>query len=185
MRRRLVPLVVLALALAAAGSAGVAPGSGLHLSPQAKQLSVACETAANNIESAVADASSTQTQTIQTQLRVLQPGGLVGDIAFDATGSSITVAADASEGESSCAHGAGAGQLGVGRGPGHSHIVSRLRERFSARGTYTLTFTLDRTGRDILARLGRAERAYRKHHRPGQPAPEIAWGVGLHYSPVR
>jgi len=97
MRRRLGLLVALVLA----ASASVASRFGLHLSPQAKQLSAACETAANNLETAVADASSTQTQMIQTRLRVLRPGRVVGDIAFDATGSSITVAADASEGESS------------------------------------------------------------------------------------
>jgi hypothetical protein len=181
MRRRLVLIVALVLA----ASASVASGLGLQLSPQAKQLSVACDTAGGQIRSAVKDASSAQIQTIETQLKVLKPGRLTGDIAFDASGSNINVASDPSASESSCAFGEGAGTLGVGQAPGHSHIVSTLRERFAAPSSYTLTFTFNRTGRRILARLGAAERTYRKHHPRGQDPPSIAWGVGLHYLPVR
>lgn len=181
MRIRL-PLLV---ALAFAASAAVASGGQLHLPPQQNLLDRACSTAATHIKTALNEASTTPTQTVETQLRVLKPGTLEGDLAFARLGSSLTVAADASAKNFSCGYGGEADPFAVGRGPGHRHIVSTLHEKFAAPGRYTLTFTLNPAGRNILARLGAAERAYRKRHPRGQEPPSIAWGVGLHYLSVR
>jgi hypothetical protein len=180
--------LVLLTALAFAAVATVASGFQIRLPRQEKLLSQACSTAAAHIRNAVRNASSTQVQTIATELRVLKRGSLVGDIAFDESGSSITVAADAAatdSGKFNCGHGEVAGRLGVGRGPGHSHIVSTLNVEFTGPGLFVLTFTLNQTGRNMLARLGAAERLYRNRHPHGHRPPSIAWAVGLHYSPVR
>ncbi len=62
------------------------------------------------------------------------------------------------------------------------HVVSLVRETITQPGRYAITFTLNRSGRKILAQLSAAERAYRKRHTPGQPPPSITWGIGLHFS---
>jgi hypothetical protein len=179
---------MLLAALAFAASASVASGFQIHLPPQQKKLLDACETAADHVRSAVKEASRTQAQTIETQLVVLKRGRLDGDIAFARIGANISIASDAGLADAAkynCGHGESAGKLGVGPGPAHSHIVSMLHQSFAKPGTYTVVFTLNRAGRNILARLAAADRAFRTHHPHGGQAPSIAWAVGLHYSPVR
>ena len=175
-------------ALVLAGSATVASGLELHFPPQENLLLRACDTAATNIGTAVQEASRTQVQTIQTQLRVLTPGRLVGDIAFGRPGSSVALGQDspaASPAKFTCGHGESTGRLGAGPGPAHPRIVATLRETFTTPGRYTATFTLNQVGLNILARVGAAERAYRKRHPHGDQLVSIAWGMALHYSPAR
>lgn len=189
MRSRLLPLIALAFAApATVAPATVASVFPIRLPPQEKLLVAACDTAASHIGVAVAGASTTQSRTIETELRVLKPGRLVGDIAFGRPGSSINVASDTSataDAKFNCGHGESAGRLGVGPGPARVHIVSALHETFTAPGRYTLTFTLNQAGLNTLAHLGAAERAYRKRHPHGRDTQLIAWGVGLHFFPVR
>jgi hypothetical protein len=180
--------LLLLTALLFAASATVAWGLQLHYPPQETQLLAACDTAAANITSAVADASRTQAQTIETRLRVLKPDNIAGFIAFGRPGSNITLmpgAVQAARWNFNCGHGESTGRLGAGPGPKHGQIVSTLHETFTAPGTYTVTFTLNQTGRNVLARLGATERAYRKRHPHGDQLPSIAWAVALHYSPRR
>jgi hypothetical protein len=175
-------LLIVALGLAA--SASVASGVVIPPAPpQAKQLSVACGAATTQIRHAVNHASSAAVRTIETQFQVLRPGTLVGTVAFDASGANLDIEVDDFAPGPGCGHAEGAGQLRV-VGPGRSHTVSTLHEKFAAPGRYTLTFTLNQAGRDMLARLGAAQRAYRRHHPHGHQPPYFAWGVGLHYLPV-
>ncbi|MGZ6703148.1 MAG: hypothetical protein ACXVFA_09150 [Solirubrobacteraceae bacterium] len=71
-----------------------------------------------------------------------------------------------------------------GLGPGHSHVVATLRRSFTSPGRYTLVFRLDARGRQILARVAAADRAYREHHPHGHSPPSIAFGVALTYAPA-
>jgi hypothetical protein len=163
-----------------AASATVASGLQLHFPPQENRLLAACDMAATNIFSAVSDASTTQVQTIETELRVLKPGRLAGEITFGRPGSSITLrpgAAQSDRWKFNCGHGESEGRVGAGPGPAHGRGVSTLHETFAAPGRYTLTFALDQVGRNVLARLGAAER--------GKQSVSIAWAIALHYSPVR
>jgi hypothetical protein len=170
-------LVLILPALAATATA--ASALQLHFPPQENHLLAACDTAAMNITSAVSDASRTQVQTITTELRVLKPGRLAGDIVFGRPGSNVTLrpgAGQADRWKFSCGHGESEGRVGAGPGPAPGQVVSTLNETLAACGRYTLTFTLDQAGRNVLARIGAAERRKR-------PA-SIAWAIALHYSPV-
>jgi hypothetical protein len=174
-------------ALVLAGSATAASGLQIHFPRQENLLLGACDMAATNIGSAVQDASTTQVQTIETQLRVLTPGRLVGDIAFGRPGSSVAVVHDspaASDAQFNCGHGESAGRVGAGPGPAHPRTVSILRETFTAPGLYTVSFTLNQAGLRILARVAAAERAYHKRHPHGDQPVSMAWGMSLHYFPV-
>ena len=69
-------------------------------------------------------------------------------------------------------------------GPGHSRLVSRLREAFTQPGRYTLTFKVNAAGGRILARLGAKDRAYRSRHPHGSRQPSISFGVALSWTPA-
>ncbi len=169
----------------------------LKVPRQQTLLNQACGAAKIRIQQMLKDAATTQAPTqattqaptIETQVRVLAPGKLSADIVFNPSGSNINVAADpAATGPSfGCGFGEsgqrGSGVATLGEGPGlpTKHLVSVVRETFTHAGRYTLTFKLDRRGEKILARLGAAERAYRKRHPHGHNPPEITWGVGIHY----
>jgi len=148
-------------ALVLAGSATVASGLELHFPPQENLLLGACDTAATNIGTAVQEASRTQVQTLGQDSPAASPAKFT------------------------CGHGESTGRLGAGPGPAHPRIVATLRETFTTPGRYTATFTLNQVGLNILARVGAAERAYRKRHPHGDQLVSIAWGMALHYSPAR
>jgi hypothetical protein len=199
MRMRRAVAIAVAVAAAATGLAGAASASSqsppgfLHPPPQLRLLDRGCNAAVPHIENMLNRAWATQILTVQTQVRVLRPGKLTGDIAFNPSGSTITVAADASAARTvafACGYGVGGNQTGsssAGLGEGQAipkkHVVALVRETFTKPGRYTLTFTLNRQGQRILARLGAAERAYRKHNPHGKQPPTITWGIGLHYQP--
>jgi hypothetical protein len=58
-----------------------------------------------------------------------------------------------------------------------------LRRTFTTPGHYTLTFTLNQTGRRLLAQLAAAEQTYRRQHPHGTRPPSLAFGVSLDYAP--
>jgi len=192
MPRRRRALIALALAAFATTFASVAYAS-FHVPTQQKLLNRGCLTAAARIEKLLNEAATTQTRTIETQVRVLKPGKLAGDIVFNPHGTNISVAGDSSAGihiDFGCgfgmAGGAGnSGEAGLSEGPGlpTRHLASTVHATFTAPGRYTLTFTLDQRGQKIVAHLGAAERAYRKRHPHGHSPPSITWGVGLHFRP--
>ncbi|MBV9805039.1 MAG: hypothetical protein JO130_17700 [Solirubrobacterales bacterium] len=174
--------IALVLGVAASATLFVSLADGA-VSPQDTQLRRACVTAANRIANAVIHAATTQVQVITVPFRVVAAGTLIGRIAFNPSGSRIGVAGDApSTGGLGCA--TGAIGPGVPKGPGHSQVVSTLRRTFTAPGRHTLRFELGASGRRILARLGAADRAYRKQHPHGQRPPSIAFGVSLSYTPA-
>jgi hypothetical protein len=148
--------------------------------------------AAVQINKMLNQAATRQVRTIRTQVRVLAPGRLAGDMAFNPSGRSLNVAADAAVPGSSnvgCGfvfagdHSGSGSAIGVvGMGIPRRHVVAAVRETFTRPGRYTLTFTLNQRGRRILARLGAARRAYRTQNPDGTDPPTITWGVGLHFS---
>jgi hypothetical protein len=162
----------------------------LKVPRQEALLDQACGAAKIQIQQLLNNAAATHAPTVQTRVRVLAPGKLSGDIVFNPSGSNITVAADPAgrDPNFSCGFGEsgrrGPGVATLGEGPGlpTKHLVSVVRETFTHAGRYTLTFKLDQRGQKILARLGAAERAYRKRHPYGRNQPEITWGVGIHYA---
>lgn len=190
MRMRRSVAIAVAILAAATGLASVADAS-FHLLPQQKLLDQGCNAAVTPIEKMLNKAWATQIVTVQTQVRVLRPGRLAGDIAFNPSGTFLNVAADhTTRGTQGfgCGYsvagnqtGPSSGGLGEGMGIPKKHVVALVRETFSKPGRYALTFTLNAKGRRILAHLGAQERAWRKHHPPGRPSPMITWGIGLHY----
>ncbi len=170
------------LAAVALLSAGLATGSPPANPPQAKALNRACISTIARIRQALNTVEKTQTEvrTIVSRLEVVTPGTLKGNIAFNPAGTSITPAGDASGSHVGfgCAYGSGSPN---GIGPGHSQIVSTVRQRFTRTGRYTLTFKLNRNGEKILERVATAYRAYRRRHPHGNQPPTIAVGVQLSY----
>ncbi|HUA05806.1 MAG TPA: hypothetical protein VMB27_17990 [Solirubrobacteraceae bacterium] len=181
MRRGGRTIIALAPALALAGTAVAAASP----APPNPLLFRACDATVTAVGNVVLRAATTPVQIITSHIRVTGPGTLTGKIAFNATGSRISVAADAPA-KPSAAGGCAEGTIGPGvpKRRGHSVIVSTLRRTFTKAGRHTLTFKLDRKGEEILARLGAADRAYRKRHPHGFKAPSIAFGVGLTYEPA-
>jgi hypothetical protein len=59
-----------------------------------------------------------------------------------------------------------------------------LHETFATPGRYTLTFSLTRLGQKLIARLGAAQRAYRKRHPHGHRPPQIVVSVARGYTPI-
>jgi hypothetical protein len=115
---------------------------------------------------------------IQSQLRVVVPGRLVGRIAFNPAGSPIRVAGDRSSSSSGCAQAVTSSHR---VGACHSRIVSTLHETFTKPGRYTLTFSLNAVGRKMVARLAAARRAYDKQRPNSHEPPALGYGVGLTY----
>jgi hypothetical protein len=178
--RRLAP-IALALAASLTLFAGVAEGALSQHPLQETQLDRACTAAAAAVEKVIAHASTAQPGTIETTLVVSAPGKLTGRIAFNPAGKTIRVAADRVASTVSgfgCAQGRTARN---GLGPGRSRQVSTLTATFTKPGTYTLTFTLNRVGRMLLAQLATAQKAYAKHHPHGHEKPFLAFGVSLTY----
>jgi hypothetical protein len=178
--RRLV-LIGVTLAVLATVFAGIAYGA---LSPQPSQeveLDRACGLVADSVDTVIGHASSAEPQTIQSQLVVVTPGTLTGRIAFNRSGKTVTVTADAA---SSTHSGFGCSQGRAGRhglGPGRSRAVSTLTRTFATAGTYTVTFRLNQVGRTLLGQLAAAQKAYAKQHPHGHQTPSLAFGVALSY----
>ncbi len=138
----------------------------------------------------MSEAATKQVATIRTHVRLLRPGKLAADIAFNPSGPNISDAADQTAaspltlacGYSSIgsAYNSGGGSSGVGIPK--RHVVAVVRVTITSPGTYTLTFTLNQRGRKILARVGAADRAYRKSNPHGNRPPTITWGVGIHFA---
>lgn len=191
MRSRRPLTIALVLALAHAGAAvasgapaGTAAASGSPAPPN-PQVTRACDVTAAAVEKVVLHAATTPVQLITSHIRIMGPGTLTGRIGFNPTGSTVRVAADASATQPASGLGCAEGAIGPGvpKRPGHTVIVSTLRRTFTKGGHYTLTFKLDRKGQNIVARLGAADRAYRKRHPHGSRPPSIAFGVSLSYNP--
>lgn len=187
MRRPAVILIVctaLAAMLLASGASAA-----LQEPSQQKLLERACHLASVRINKIVSEAATKQVLTVRSSVRLLRPGKLAADIAFNPSGSKISVAVDASA-PSTMGYGCGysrsggngrSGGLAEGIGVPKQHVVAVMRENVKAPGRYTLTLTLNPKGRRILAHLGAEERAYRKHHPPGKRPPSLTWGVGIHF----
>jgi hypothetical protein len=171
------------VAMALAGPAGMFAASA-SATPPGGHVDQACTALASAVHKVIRHAGTAQVQTISTQFRAPGPGTLTGEIAFNATGRTITVAADASESSSSGGCGVGAAGPGIPKGRGRTRIVSTLTRTFTSAGRYTITFTLNRMGEKMLARLGGEERAYRTRHPHGAMPPAIAFGVSISYEPA-
>jgi hypothetical protein len=191
MRRKLIVLALTASGALSVGDAYAYPT--LHFPREQTLLERGCKLAGTRIERLLTRGTTTQVGTIQTQVRLLTPGTLAGDIVLERSGSTITVTRDAAISQESFAcgdvhvHGSGgSGQAGATTSPSvpTKHVVSVVRETITQPGRYTITFTLNQSGRRIVAQLRAAQRAYAKHHAPGQPPPSITWGVGLHFSTI-
>jgi len=169
--------------LAAAVVLLVSPVSGpVPIARQSAALDRACHATVAAAQQALAAAAETQRRTISSSLQVVIPGTVTGEIAFNPSGWSISVGAPQTRGSS---FGCGEATPRHDGGAGQSHAVSTLRDTFRRPGRYALKFTLNATGRRILARLGAEERAYRKRHPHGGRSPTIAFGVALSYAPAR
>ncbi|MBV8948545.1 MAG: hypothetical protein JO286_03190 [Solirubrobacterales bacterium] len=159
---------------------GAAPGS-TPIGRQSVALDRACHATMAAVRQAMTGAAARQQRAISSHLQVVVPGIVTGEIAFNASGWSISVGAPQTQGSS---FGCGEATARHGGGAGQSHVVTTLSDRFTRSGDYTLTFTLNATGRRILARLGAEERAYYRRHPHGSEPPTIAFGVGLSYAPA-
>ena len=172
------PLAVAAvLAVAIAGSAVAAA------SPPNSQITAACDNASAAVLDVVRNVANTQVHVITSHIHVNGPGTLTGKIGFNPTGSTLRLDAEPSAVDQGGGCAVGAIGPGVPKGRGHTWIVSTLHRTFTKAGRYTLTFKLNRKGEKILARLGAADRAYRKRHPHGSRPPSIAFGVSLTYEP--
>ncbi len=189
MRRKLTVLALTASAVMTVGDAHAYPSS--QLPREQTLLDRGCNLAGTRIERLLTRGTTKHVVTIQTQVRLLTPGKLAGDIVFKRSGSTITVARDAAASQTSFDCGdvhvggsSASGQAGASTSPSvpTKHVVSLVRETITQPGRYAITFTLNRSGRKILAQLSAAERAYRERHTPGQRPPSITWGIGLHFS---
>src|SRR5438105_3947695 len=150
-------LALIALTASAATSGSLAFASSVPQSPQQRELGRTCSATLVSVQKAANAAASRQVQAITSRLTVVEPGDLTARLAFNRAGGSIRVAHDRSSFGMGCGRTAGHGR---GLGPGRSRTVSTLHQRFTTPGHYTLTFTLNQTGRGILAQLGAAERTY-------------------------
>jgi hypothetical protein len=170
-----------AFAASAFGTASSSPPAGAG---QQAQLVRACGATVASIKSALKELPKTRVQTIQSHLEVVTPGTLNGKIAFNLTGSSISLAGDPPAEARAAAASFGCGQAASGGGKGHgpSHVVSTLHRKFSLPGGYELTFKLNQTGQTMLSKLAAAERAYRLRHPRGHRPPTLAFGVSLTYA---
>ena len=181
-------MIALAVAVSATTGVGLASAS-IPVQRQQQLLNRGCDAAAMSIQKVLNEAAATPTITIETQVRVLRPGKLVGDIVFKRSGSSISIAADPTT-AGSVLFGCGDGFVDSGTNSAESsvgpelpthHVVSIARKTLTKPGRYTLTFTINQAGQRILAALRARERAYRQRHPHGHEPPSITWGVGLRY----
>ena len=188
-RRRWLAALGAALPLGAAlaGSANGTPTRPAVRDPgQQVHLDQACHETVANVQAAVMNASNGQVQAIHSDFQVVTPGLLTGRIAFNPSGKQVTLGppeADAAAVSFGCgeAHASRARMTGTANG---SRVVSTLHRRFTKRGRYELTFTLNHAGRRMLAQLAAADTAYFKQHPHGQHPPTLAFGVALSYSPA-
>jgi hypothetical protein len=175
--------IAVVLALTSAGT--VAASSSGTPAPPNPQVTRACSATASAVETVVLHAATASVGVITSHILIPGPGTLTGKIGFNPTGSTIHVAADTSATPPVSGMGCAEGAIGPGvpKRPGHTVIVSKLHRTFTTAGRYTLTFKLNRKGEKILARLGAADRHYRKRHPHGFRPPSIAFGVSLTYEP--
>ena len=175
-----------AVAVAVAGTGLASAALPPKLPRQQVLVSQACDATSTVVQRAVLHAAETQAQVITSHIRVTGPGRLTGKIAFNPTGSTISVAADTSAKRAATGFGCAEGAVGPGvpKRHGHTVLVSTLHRTFAGAGRYTLTFTLNTAAERILTRLGAADRAYRKRHPHGSRPPSIAFGVSLSYAPA-
>lgn len=182
MRMRGSVVGAVALVVATIGLAGVAHAS--LFQQQQTLMQQSCRTAVPLIEQMLNQAATTRIWSIQTQVQVLWPGSLTGDIVFNPSGPVLHAAGDPpilSRETFRCGH-ISRGPGSVGNGIPRQHVVAVVSQTFTAPGLYTLTFWLSQKGRRILAGLAAAEQRYYKHHPHGHRAPTITWGIGLHYT---
>ena len=176
------------IAGAVAGSASGAPSPpSAHGPGQQVQLDRACHETVANVRQAVKDAPNAQAQAIYSHLQVVTPGTVTGKIAFNLSGTQISVAGDRAEAtvmSFGCGEATASGPRVAG-GSGGSRVVSTLHRTFTKTGRYVLTFTLNPAGRHMLGQLASADNAYFKQHPHGQHPPTLAFGVALSYSPAR
>jgi hypothetical protein len=179
-RRHWMIALAASLVLAASASAtALTPGQ-----RQQQQLDRACLETVASVQQAVTDAPDAEVSAIHSHLQVVVPGTVTGMIAFSASGGQVSLArrpATATAMSFGCgeatAHPAAAGA-------GGSRVVSKLRRTFTKLGRYELTFTLDATGRKMLAGLAAADASYFKQHPHGQHPPALAFGAALTYTPA-
>jgi hypothetical protein len=171
----------IALAFAVAASAvmlaGVAYGSTVPWSRQDKQLVRACVATRRSTIKAMNEAGSPPASTIESSLDVVTPLVLWARVYFGSNGT-VTVNGDSFAGCSRPVTRARA------LGPERARIVAALHETFATPGRYTLTFVLTRPGQKLMARLGAAQRAYRRRHPRGHQPPQIVVSVALGYAPI-
>jgi hypothetical protein len=176
----------LLIAAPLAGSASGQPaGVAAHNPGPQVALDRACHETVANVEQAVMDAANGQVQAIDSHLQVVTPGVLTGQITFNASGKQVTVGGGPRA--TAAAESLGCGEASASRAhaagtSGGSRVVSTLHRRFTKTGRYELTFTLNRTGRAMLAQLATADQAYYKRHPHGGHPPTLAFGVALSYS---
>jgi hypothetical protein len=181
MRMRGLAGIVVVLVVAVTEWAGVAHAS--LFQQQQRLLRQGCRAAVPLIENMLNEAATTRILSIQTQVQVLWPGELTGDIVFNPSGTAVNAAADPRsivQENFRCGHiSSGHGRVGA-RIP-RRHVVAVVQATFTSAGLYTLTFWLNQKGRRILAGLAAAERRYHKHHPHRRRPPTITWGIGLHF----
>lgn len=182
MRMRGLAGIAVVLGVAAGGLPEVAHAS--LFQQQQQLLRQSCRSALPLIETMLNQAATTRIWSIQTQVQVLWPGELTGDIVFNPSGRTVNAAADAPRSlvqeNFRCGH-ISSGRGRVGSGIPRRHVVAVVQQTLTAAGVYTLTFWLNQKGRRILAGLAAAERRYYKHHPHGHRPPKITWGIGLHF----
>ena len=175
-------MITLAVLAATTVLAGVAHAS--LFQQQQALLDQGCRTAVPLIKNMLNQAANTRIWSIQTQVQVLWPGNLTGDIVFNPSGPAVNAADDPrsiSQQNFRCGHiSSGNGRVG-NRIPGR-HVVAVVQDTVNSAGTYTLTLWLSQKGRRILAGLAAAERRYHRHHPRGHHPPTLTWGIGLHYT---
>jgi hypothetical protein len=180
----------LAVALLLAASAGVlaGPASGTpansagHSRQQQRQLDQACRETVASVQQTV-KAQGESVGAIHSHLQVVTPGRLTGQIEFKLSGAQASAAGPRAR---VAAMSFGCGQASAriaGPGTGGSRVVSTLHRTFKKPGRYELSFTLNNTGRQLLAQLAAADRTYFKQHPQGQHPPSLAYAVALMYTP--
>lgn len=176
----------LALGASVAGSANGTPTRAAARDPQQTRLDQACLETVANVQAVVRAAPNGQVQAIHSHLQVVTPGVLTGQIAFNASGKSVTVGAPRAD-AAAMSFGCGEASASTSRMSGASdgsRVVSTLHRKFTKTGRYALTFTLNHAGRQMLVQLAAADTAYFKQHPNGQHPPTLAFGVALSYSPA-
>jgi hypothetical protein len=168
------------VALAFAASVGTFAASASATSPDA-QLQRGCTAMLGAVQRVVLHAATGHIETITSHLEAVTPGTLIGEIAFNATGTSIIFPADEAPANAGGSCGAASSGTGIPPGLGRTRIVATLRRTFMHTGRRVLKFKLNAAGDKILARVGAADRTYRKRHPHGFLAPSVTFGVELTY----